>query len=132
MILGRPHVLLPTACLLFLWPAWSASQAPKTDEILALATRYMEDFVGRFSNVVAEEHYLQEANHPIRRRELRSDFLLVRPVGSTGWFQFRDVFEVDGKPVRERHERLTELFLAPSPNALARATEVARRLVRDF
>jgi hypothetical protein len=37
---------------------------------------------------------------------------------------------MDGKPVRERHERLTELFVMPPPNALARATEVARESAR--
>jgi hypothetical protein len=130
MISRQSQVRLTTGVLVFLWPAWSASQPPKTDEILARATRYMEEFVVRFSNVVAEERYIQETAVPQRHRELRSDFLMVKPPGSTSWFQFRDVFEVDGTPVRDRQDRLSRLFLTPSTNALTRAAEVTRESAR--
>jgi hypothetical protein len=130
MIARRPHGLLTAAVFLLLCPAWIASQAPKTEQIMALATRSMEEFVSRFSNVVAEERYVQEANLPQRRRELRSDFLLVKPPGSNDWLQFRDVFEVDGKPIRDRQDRLSELFLRPAADALARAAEVTRESAR--
>ena len=32
-------------------------------------------------------------------RELKSDLLLVKPEKADRWIQFRDVFEVDGKPI---------------------------------
>ena len=48
-------------------------------------------------------------------RELKSDFLLVPAPGADGLVEFRDVFEVDGKPVRDREDRLTRLFLQRSP-----------------
>ena len=35
-----------------------------------------------------------------QHRELTSDLLLVKPAGADPWLQFRDVFEVDGKPIR--------------------------------
>jgi hypothetical protein len=41
-----------------------------------------------------------------------------------GWVGFRDVFEVDGKPVRDRAERLTALFLTPSGDTLSRARRI--------
>ena len=41
---------------------------------------------------------------------LVSDFLLVQVPGE-GWLPFRDVFERDGKQVRDREERLAKLFL---------------------
>src|ERR1700682_4332486 len=80
----------------------SGAQTGRTDSIIARATAYVVDFVDRFSNVVAEERYVEQTNSPSRRRELTSDFLLAKPPGSNEWFQFRDVFEVDRKPVRNR------------------------------
>lgn len=76
--------------------------------------------------MVAEERYVQETTFPRRRRELKSDFLLVKPPGSDDWLQFRDVFEVDGMPVRDRDQRLARLFLEQPKDAIARAEEVMR------
>jgi len=61
------------------------------------------------------------------QRELKSDFLFVKVPSSDAWLPFRDVFAVDGRPVRDRHERLTRLFLHPSPTAM----EQARQIVAD-
>ena len=91
---------------------------------LARAGTYVLDFQHQMAGVVAEESYLQEVRQgsrvvrpttarPLRRR-LKSDLLLVRPVGATRWIQFRDVFEVDGSPVRDRTDRLMKLFVEPS------------------
>ena len=107
-----------------------AAQTNRGDQLVAQATAYVVDFLGRFSNVVAEERYIQQTTSPRRRRELKSDFLLVKPPGSNEWFQFRDVFEVDGAPVRDRDERLAKLFLDEPGNALARANEVTRESAR--
>ena len=35
----------------------------------------------------------------------------MKPGGADAWMAFRDVFDVDGKPVRDRGERLAQLFL---------------------
>ena len=51
------------------------------------------------------------------------NLLLVRPGGMGDWVQFRDVFEVDGRPVRDRGERLVPLFLQP---AASRAAQLMR------
>jgi len=77
--------------------------------------------------IVAEETYRQEVHSPPQtdarglaqdgprqKRDLKSDVLLVRAPAGDRWMQFRDVFEVDGKPVRDRDERLAKLFLVPS------------------
>jgi hypothetical protein len=48
---------------------------------------------------------------------LLSDFLLVTGEASD-WHQFRDVREVDGRPVPDRDRRLTELFLQPWSTAI--------------
>jgi hypothetical protein len=44
-------------------------------------------------------------------RRLRSDLLLVRLPPFPDYLEFRDVFEVDGVPIRDRAERITKLFL---------------------
>jgi hypothetical protein len=55
---------------------------------------------------------------------LVSDFLLVQVPGE-GWLPFRDVFERDGKQLRDREERLATLFLkGASRNALEQARAI--------
>jgi hypothetical protein len=97
-----------------------AAQEPALKSVMQRAGAYVTEFRRQLSSIVAEESYVQEVR-PLnvrpaptgatRRRELRSDFLLVRPAGADRYVEFRDVFEVDGKPVRDRQERLTALFL---------------------
>lgn len=106
-----------------LWPRAVASQ-PKLPPVVERASAFVDDFVQRFTNVVAEERYVQKTIYPTRHRELLSDFLLVKPQGMIDWYQFRDVLEVDGKPVGGRDERLTQLFLEAPRNALERARQV--------
>ena len=118
-----------------------AGAAPVTLEaLLARAGRYVTEFEQRFSNVVAEEHYEQRAPAPARgnttltasllQRELRSDFLVVKLPDGDSWMPFRDVFEVDGKPVRDRQERLTGLFLQPRAIAVDQAKKIADESAR--
>ena len=57
-------------------------------------------------------------------RDLRSDLLLIYPVGAGRWVQFRDVFEVDGQSVRDRNDRLANLFLKPSPSLAAQVNRI--------
>ena len=104
------------------------AQNPDLQTLLDKATVQVVDFVTRFSNVVAEEIYVQEMNRPRKKRTLRSDLALVLYPGATQWLLFRDVYEVDGKPVRgeAEQERITRLFLEPPANALRRAAEIAQ------
>ena len=106
------------------------ADAPTLADILAAASRYVAEFRDQLSGIVAEERYRQRAGTPTRtargffgsreqRRELRSDLLLVRPRGADRFVEFRDVFEVDGRPVRDRQERLVDLFLSPTRSALS-------------
>ena len=57
-------------------------------------------------------------------RELRSDLLLVKPASEDRWLQFRDVFEVDGKPIRDRDERLHKLFVESTPGSIRQADQI--------
>lgn len=108
-----------------------AAADPAREALLDRATGYVQRFVNNFSGVVAEEQYEQKRSAPPARRTLRSDFLLARYAGSSYWHVFRDVFEVDGEPVRNRREeRLVKLFVHPAPDALRRAQEIASASAR--
>lgn len=92
--------------------------APDLGTIVSLASTYVANYHAQLSAVVAEETYEQNALPRARGlaaarqgRKLRSDFLLVRLPGADDWLPFRDVFEVDGAPVRDRDDRLRTLFL---------------------
>jgi len=104
------------------------AQAPSREELVAKLGLSIGSFVRNLSSVVAEEAYHQEVSSPFRTRDLTSDFLLVRYPGADRlWLSFRDVLEVDGKPVRsDREERLSSLFLKPFDDAARRAREIAR------
>ena len=103
----------------------ASAQEPSLDVVLARAGAYVVEFQRLLSGVVSEERYVQDV-HPdstkagrfaspaVTHRELTSDLLLVKPAGADRWIQFRDVFEVDGKAVRDRNERLMKLFVDPS------------------
>jgi hypothetical protein len=99
----------------------SADQPVKLATVLERAGAYVADFHRQLSSIVAEERYVQDwtqsrrvGSHSLGHRELLSDLLLVKPEGFRAWMEFRDVFEVDGAPVRERDERLVKMFLTPS------------------
>jgi hypothetical protein len=105
--------------------------------VLARAGTYVTEYRRQMSGIVAEEHYIQEARYPGGRRvspdvqpehrELRSDLLLVRPAGSRDWLQLRDVFEVDGHPVRDRSDtRLYEPSRFADPQIASIINESAR------
>ncbi len=106
------------------------AQSPTLQDLLDQATQQTLAFIERFSNVVTEELYVQEMSRPKARRTLRSDLALVRYPGATQWFMFRDVLEVDGKPVVGRDERLQRLFLEPPKSALRRAAEITQASAR--
>ena len=121
-------------------PRVQAEEAP-LETVLARAAVYVADFQRQLSGIVAEESYTQDSRVPLmtagnmRRdldahRELKSDLLLVRPVGTSQYVEFRDVFEVDGRPVRDRQERLTTLFLAGTPSATQQMEQIISESAR--
>lgn len=128
-------IILRTLCTMFVALAVAVpapAQTPTATDLVRLAGRYVGTFIDTFSNVVAEETYEQESSYTRggQRRELKSDFLLILPPDSTVWVPFRDVFEVDGRPVRDRQERLTKTLLQPTKSALERAYQIAQESAR--
>jgi VWFA-related protein len=125
---------------------------PEAEATVARAGRYAAAYETELSGLVAEERYVQRsfthekaiATAPVSigrarpqgepreswewvldaQREMKSDYLLVKAPGGTRWLPFRDVFEVDGRKVREREERLQQLFLKAPATAVDRAGEI--------
>jgi len=113
------RIALVFLTLCFAAPAM-AEDRPPLAVVLQRIAEYVVHYQQVISGVVAEEHYVQNADKSERpfvtHRELKSDLLLVRAEGqSNGYVQFRDVYEVDGDPVRDRSDRLLKLFLNPNP-----------------
>jgi hypothetical protein len=111
----------------------SAQEAePTLDAVLVKAAAYVTSYQNRLAGIVAEEVYRQQVMVTQRRgnpqtrqyRQLRSDLLLVKGANEGSWLQFRDVFEVDRKPIRDRDERLYKLFVGASTDAAKQAEAI--------
>jgi VWFA-related protein len=96
------------------------------NSVLRTAASYLQQYEHDVSALVAEEDYVQRLPNDRQSRRLRSDMLIILDQVA-GWVGFRDVFEVDGKPVHDRDERLAKLFLKPNANSFAQA----RRIVEE-
>ena len=139
------------------------SASPRAQDLALRATlARAADYVGRFADQIAgmivEERYDQEAKQVARfgyRPEPHAapDRIAATssqiccwcvPTGLDAWMQFRDVYEVDGRKVRDRTDRLEKLFIntdrrssgrrRSSPNASsgrARATTSATSSARS-
>ena len=111
---------------------------PTLDAVLVKAAAYVTAYQNRLAGIVAEEVYRQQVMVTQRRgnpqtrqyRQLRSDLLLVKGANEGSWLQFRDVFEVDRKPIRDRDERLYKLFVGASTDAAKQAEAIQMESAR--
>jgi len=118
------------------------AQEPTLADVLSRAGAYVAMFQRQLSGVVAEESYVQDVHEApqlvgrpqlqagVGHRALKSDLLLVKPEKADRWIQFRDVFEVDGKPVHDRNERLMKLFVEPSSSTVSQAEQIVTESAR--
>jgi hypothetical protein len=106
----------------------TASSTYGTDALLDRVGRYVLRYADTFRNLVAVETYTQWAGQQgggrLRRRVLRSDILFVSLPTDIPWTVFRDVFEVDGRPVRDRQARLVRLFKEDTGTIVERANAI--------
>jgi hypothetical protein len=116
------------------------------EALTSRAAAYIKDYESRLSSVVAEERYDQLVQYYTsslggarvvggsglwtRHRKLVSDYLLVKVPGMDGWQPFRDVLEVDDQPVRDRENRLMDLFVHAAPQAIEQAGRIATESAR--
>ena len=108
--------------------------------LLESVGEYLANYAVNVSGVVAVETYTQRLRDSglqspgtttrpmtqVRERRLRAELAFLAD-DRGGWIEFRDIFEVDGRPVRDRDQRLAKLFISPSPASL----EQARRIVAE-
>ena len=112
------------------------AQEPTLDVVLARAAAYVARYQRSSAGSSPRRHYRQNVmstasgrDDRARRtraairegRELKSDLLLVKLGDENFWMQFRDVFEVDRKPIRDRDQRLYKLFVEAKTDARAQA-----------
>ena len=111
--------------------------------VLSSGMRYAMNYEQRFALLAADELYVQElmrppnpgdnlsrsnpgggmrAGGPMNIQNIKSDFVLVQlGMDGEGWMPFRDAFEVKGKKLRDRDERLVKLFTGNDKNAFDKA-----------
>lgn len=122
---GRWAIVLAGVIIAFAAGARPSGQAPALKDVLKSTAAYVERFQQQLSQIVSEETYAQTVVNTSRltnllllpSRTLRSDLILVRSAEENRFVELRDVFEVDGKPVRDRQARLEQLLGAHSTAA---------------
>jgi hypothetical protein len=114
--------------------------------VLSSAMRYTMNYEQRFALLAAEEVYQQELQRPpnpgsnlsrsnpgggmqgggpISTQTIKSDFLLVQLGGDgEGWMPFRDAFEVKGRKLRDRDDRLLKLFTSNHKDRFDKAAQL--------
>ena len=130
-MLARWVIAIAGVVIAFGTAARPSGQAPALKDILERTAAYVERFHQQLSQIVAEETYAQTVVNTSRltdtmllqpSRTLRSDLILVRSVEEDRFVELRDVFEVDGRPVRDRQARLERLLGA---NANVAGSQIA-------
>jgi len=121
--------------------------------VLSSAMRYVMNYEQQFAVLASEEHYVQELQRPpnpgdnlsrsnpgggmraggaINVQTFRSDFLLVQlGMDGEGWMPFRDTFEVKGKKVRDRDDRLLKLFLEGDRSSFEKAARFNEASIKN-
>jgi hypothetical protein len=142
-------ILIPAAILAATAqsPATPAS-SPLTDgdelqALLGRAGEYVAEYERSFSDLLAEETYTQKVGGGAKlkyapsvrgivmerpcvvcQRTTRSELVFVRLAGEIPWASYRDVFDVNGRDVRKRDERLVKLLSNPAPDAQEQTRKV--------
>ena len=115
--------------------------------VLSSAMRYTMNYEQRFALLAADEHYVQEVLRPpnpgdnlsrsnpgggmrgggqMNLQTIKSDYLLVQLGGDgEGFMPFRDAYEVKGRKVRERNDRLLKLFTSNDKSRFEKAAAIS-------
>ena len=128
-------------------PTLTQERSPELDAALAAVAKYIDEYEHRISSISAEEEYEQAVggirgdllprrtpiNHdtPLSAttRKTRANIITIS-LGAQGWVSFRDVFELDGAPIRDRIERLKRILQHVDPESLQQARQIAAESAR--
>jgi hypothetical protein len=119
-------------------PAVTGSRAAYTgpattvEELIERAGRYVVEYGEQMSVIIGVERYAQWMQNldfvrPVSR-QIVSEFALIRT--KDGWDGFRDVYEVDGKAVTDRQDRLLKLFTETPAVAAEQGRKIAAESAR--
>jgi hypothetical protein len=136
---GRTASALVVACFVALNPSPAKSQALTLEQILELAGNYVDRYESRLGAISAEEDYRQtvvptpgprlSSGAATLTRRTRA-YIFSVSLGTLGWVAFRDVFELDGRQVRGRDERLSAILANVTPDSLEQARKIASESAR--
>jgi VWFA-related protein len=115
-------------------PVKHTTPAPSVDALMPRVADYIRSYAEQMSLVIGVEHYGQwlereDFGRPSAgsgraiSRQLVSEFALVR-VGND-WDGFRNVYEVDGKPVPDAKDRMAKLFMEAPGSAVQQSRQIA-------
>ena len=117
-----------------------AAEEPSLDQVVKRVAAYVTAYGPQLATIVAEEQYTQwvetEPGTIVvpgigrRRVVIKSDFALTRLGDGNTWVAFRDAFEVDGAPVRDRDDRLVALVEKGGDQAWRQAAAIANESAR--
>ena len=129
--------------------AWQIGSQPGSGftTVLASAMRYATNYEQGFALLVADETYVQELQRPpnpgtnlsrtnpgggmqgggpVSSQVIKSDFILEQlGMDGEGWMPFRDTYEVKGRKVRNRDDRLLKLFTTNDKSRFDKAAEIS-------
>lgn len=114
-------------------PSRRSPEAITLQALRERATEYVVAYQHALTSLVADERYVQTLRRRRaggQRRGLTSEVVMVRGGAQAEWVMFRDVFNVDGRLVRDRQQRLLGLLQTPAPDALAAARRIADESAR--
>ena len=112
----------------------AAQKGPALPDVLRVAGDYLLQYSQKLGAVAAEEEYQQSDTSSGQMgipKRVHSDYLWVGG-GGGGVLGFRDVFAIDTKPVRQRDDRLLDLFRAPSPSSVQRGQDLSDQAVNYY
>lgn len=117
--------------------ATAAGQQPRAltvPDVFERVSDYLATFEKDYAKLIADERYKQTSKQKrverlsdktqTQEREIRSD-ILAAPDSGSRWLSFRDVYSVDGTPIRDRDARLEKLFAGAGENKFVEARRIA-------
>jgi VWFA-related protein len=109
----------------------ASARNPELDGALQRVGNYVATFGQQASLIVGVEHYEQHyQNSPVGEpsyRQMNAEFALVKT--TSGWAGYRDVSNVDQKPIPDRQSRLRTLLTASAPD-MSEARRIADESAR--
>ena len=118
--LSRPIIVVRDPRVVSRAPARTRG-VPISPQLQRFTAAYVAEVVNGLANVVAQEQFTLSSPN----RRVTSDLLLVRYPGSVrDLIPYRDVSQVNGKPLEGREQRLVDLFVRPAEALREQARQI--------